>query len=132
MKLCKPVHRYFIFTRVNPKEIDYDRLDLVAGRINAFIGYRTLTATGSDSRKMMKGFVVLKGERTTVKKIIRFFPNFLLTAIPSTFEMDFSDLPGDTVFLGHHPLDCIRRRLFPDETLSDFMIDSTKPDEVEI
>ena len=113
MKLNK-FTRYFLFTRVDPKEEDYTLLLEVCKRIDAHLGYRTILGTSVDR---LVGFIVLRGPRTFVADLCRLFPNFNLTPMSDIVELgsfDFDNLPKGTVLVGDHPFKSIRSVLFPD------------------
>lgn len=101
--------RYFTFVKVNPKKIDYDRLNALPIKIGAFMGYKTMKAGG---REYLAGFVVLCHQRTFVGGIYPHFPNFLVK--PMDKRMDWDAVLGtyDKVF-GDHPFSDIKRNLFP-------------------
>jgi hypothetical protein len=112
MKLNKYT-RYFLFTRVNPKESDYALLVATCERIDAFLGYQVLH--DSEGVVRLSGFVVLRGPRTFVGDLCLLFPNFNFTPMSDVYELggvNFDSFPDGTFLLGEHPFVKLRRSLF--------------------
>lgn len=109
--------RYFLFSRVNPRKKDYGLMITACKKIDAYFGYRTV----SDGVKvLLKGFIVLRGRKTNVGRIVCYFPNFILKEVPRHFDFDLDDLPDDVVVGGHHPFGFLRRDLFKEKSLKKF------------
>lgn len=104
--------RYFLFTRVRPRDGDYSLLIDTCGKINAFLGYRTVF--DSAGVKRLLGFFVLKGPRAFVQNLCRLFPNFNLTPMASENPLaffDYIDFDGLVIFFGEHPYRDVRKCL---------------------
>ena len=97
--------RYFLFSRLNPSQRDYELLKEVCNGIDAYLGYQT-SFLGC---QRLEGFIVLRGPRTRASNLSGFFPNFYIWAAPHGFL--FEDLNHDVVFK-EHPYKCIRKDLF--------------------
>lgn len=96
--------RYFVFTRIRPTRKDYNLLRKLSTVIDAFIGYST--EFGRVPR--LVGFFILRGPKTRVSIIHRFFPNFLVSQAPDEFDFD---LVCD-ILLNEHPYIELKRNLF--------------------
>lgn len=120
----KPVFtRYFVFTRVDPRDLDYERLRGVCEMIDAHLAYKTVRDA---SRIRLIGCLVLRGPRTVADDIGCLLPNFLVTAMTSDvddiwhwFEVSSSKtdgsffIDGEIFFNNHsHPFDDLKRVLF--------------------
>lgn len=101
--------RYFTFVKVNPKMSDYDTLDALAGKLGAFVGYKTMK---SGSREYLAGFVVLCHQRGFVDNIYPYFPNFLVKPMDANMDWSAVERTYDRVF-GIHPFSEVKRNLFP-------------------
>lgn len=117
--------RYFVFTRVNPRESDYDLLRGTCERIDATLAYKTVRDA---SKVRLMGFLILRGPRTFSDDIGRLLPNFLVTALTSDIDDvwhwlevspkscgDVFFIDGEVFFNGcSHPFYDIKRMLFSD------------------
>ena len=112
--------RYFLFHRVNPKPEDYTMLVEVSETINAFITYVTEC---QKNRRILKGFIILRGQTTCVtgQTLHLYFPNFMLQSVSKHFHFNFEDIPQTAVSIGDHPYQDLKKTLFKDTHLSDFL-----------
>lgn len=114
--------RYFLFTKVNPQFHDEMVLKDTCQQINAFVGYtiidREMLRKRSDDSQPSKrkkvdvlcGFLVLRGPITDVGSLAVWFPNFILSPAPASFNM--ACIPGSFSFYGKHPFKDVKRNLF--------------------
>ena len=113
--------RYFLFWRVKPKPRDYQVLYDACKQINAFFAYKT---HNDGTRPVLKGYIILHKNTTcaTGRTLHRYFPNFLLTCVPSKFHFNFEDLNKEegVIVVGTHPFDDIRKELFKRKSLTHF------------
>jgi len=98
--------RYFTFTKVNPEEKDYRFLEEECERIDAFLGY----STELYPRRLLRGFIILRGPRTCSGGLYRNFPNFLVTAYHGDNPFNFDE--ANDVVRKHHPFESLRKVLF--------------------
>lgn len=113
--------RYFVFSKVAPTPDDYSFFVDTCAKINAFFGYRTIVR---GSRRELRGFIVLRGNRSSDRPIQREFPNFLVRTVDIGFDFSLGNAPDDMVFGGgDHPYDDVKRSLFGDGSLRSFLLD---------
>lgn len=121
--------RYFLFTKLRPKKEDYFKLVDESKKINAHVIYKT--DTSDPDCKVLKGLIVLCGPVTHCNVLCNNFPNFILTTLPTNFELDFWKLPSDVFKIGQHPYEDIKknlfRSLFSETSLSNFMSNERNP-----
>jgi hypothetical protein len=109
MMMMKPVFtRYFTFVKVNPSRKDYDALEKVAKKIQAFLGYKVMR---SGDREYLAGFIVLYNQRAFTGQIYAHLPNFLVKPMDGPMDWDAVERTYDRVF-GTHPFSDIRKKLF--------------------
>lgn len=96
------ITRYFEFSRVNPKEVDYALLHYVCRKIDAYYGIK-LEKKGK--RVHLHGFIMLRGRPTFQGDLCQLFPNFHLTYMKGEIGKGFETF-------GKHPYDDIKRVLF--------------------
>lgn len=128
--LGKKITRYFLFSKINPKDDDYRLIIDVCKRINACLGFRTTTC---DGKTRLKGFIVLRGSRTSAGSLRHLFPNFLLTAVPSEFDFNMNEIQADVQVRGTHPFETLRRDLFkelPRDTLAGYFMNGDSSEDV--
>lgn len=99
--------RYFTFVKVNPVEKDYDKLERVAKRMKAFMGYKLMK---NGEKEYLVGFILLF-HRDSVFNVYPQFPNFLVKPMDGPMDWDAVERTYDRVF-GVHPFSDIRRCLF--------------------
>ena len=112
--------RYFVFFRINPKQKDYGTIKDAAEKIDAQIIHRTVSC---GKRIVLKGLLILRGKTTceTACALHVHFPNFLVVKAPKSLQLNFEGLHEDTEFEGEHPFQHIRKNLFKEPTLRDFL-----------
>lgn len=98
--------RYFLFSRVNPKDDDYDLLIERCIRLGIYAGFRTISPQGVER---LVGFLIFKDGRVLPSALVREFPNFLVIPMGSHGWPDESK--GFTYF-GGHPFDDLKHLLF--------------------
>lgn len=99
--------RYFIFTRKNPRPIDFERLVDNAEKLDIYMGYHV---TRERNEVLLTGFLVMRGRKSKVSILSRSFPNFLIRPIPGRFDINFHNTDG--VYMNKHPFDGLQKRLF--------------------
>lgn len=110
--------RYYRFTRVNPKSVDYTLLISRCRSINAYLSY---VVTYDGNRVQVNGFII-PPHRTVIGNIQRMFPNFLFSHID-----DFSILEREmegvgATFINEHRFKSIKRVLFSDEVSAEVLL----------
>ena len=108
MRISQPT-RSFTFARVNPRPIDHSLLVDGSVRIDACLGYKTVTGGGE---KRLVGFLVLRGPPAFPSKLCAHFPNFLIKRLDGRMDWDAVEEAFDSVH-GDHPWKSIRKTLFP-------------------
>ena len=113
--------RHFTFTRVNPCDVDYERLWKVAHNINADLGFKTVSVGG---REVLYGFLTLHGPATIADDIGNLLPNFLVHCLVDSYLTGFDWLDAvqgyETFFFQTatfvngkgHPFQKLKARLF--------------------
>jgi hypothetical protein len=96
--------RYFKFSRVSPEEIDYDLLVQVCKNINAALFYVTVNERG---KPKLIGYFVLRGPRTYADDLARIFPNFLITAMQASEDLNEEEFETNAL-----PFEDLKRVLF--------------------
>jgi hypothetical protein len=99
--------RYFMFSRVNPRDDDYDLLLAECGRLNVYVGFRTVISFGVTR---LVGFLMFTEGRVSHDVLARALPNFLVVPMVST-DPPIDESKGFTYF-GGHPFHDIKRLLF--------------------
>ena len=102
--------RYFIFTKVNPTGDDIATLVRGCESIKAeFYGYHV---HGNKERKILKGFLVLSQDTTLASRLYAWFPNFLVSSMPTEMGAEFDNMPEGVIVTGNHPYSDCRKNLF--------------------
>ena len=118
--------RYFVFTRVNPRDHDYDLLIDMCQKHDFMLAYKTVR----DGWKIrLHGMLVMRGPPTVADDIMNLLPNFMVTPLSEEFT-DGIDwvcsiqsgeghffIDGEILFNGkEHPFVDVKRSLFSDYT----------------
>jgi hypothetical protein len=113
-KMRRGYSRYFVVTRVNPREGDTDKFLSSCDSIKAsWYGY--CVKDTKNGKKVMRGFFVLSGPPSFPRQLESWFPNFLIMKMPVTMEMDsLCQVPRDSglIVCGEHHLIDVRINLF--------------------
>lgn len=103
------ITRYFIFTKINPTDDDFNRLYAAANEVDAFLGY-SYNRIGKSNKHSLVGFLILRKSPTNAGRLISHLPNFILKPAKSK---DFAKCcKGYIVLHGNHPLNDIKKLLF--------------------
>lgn len=95
-----------MFSRINPRDDEYDLLIGFCIRLDAFCGFRTVEINGVSR---LVGFLIFKNSRVSPVVVIRALPNFLI--IPMGSDPCPDESKGFTYF-GQHPFVDLKRILF--------------------